>query len=304
MNYFLQFLVILVLVILGSAKVTLQSAASRKYIRNAQDSILYNTMFFASVATCFALFFPHSAVNGEIVLLAAIVSSLTVTFQIIYSIALTIGPVSITVLIVNFHIFIVTLISAIVFHETLYLTQVLGIVFLIFSMLYSVKRSADEKKATSKWLFLTLISMFSTGLASTAQKLFHLTPSAQIENASNTFLLWIYILSASIALLVAVFRSHFGKREKSTFWFNKNVLFYAMAVGAIICVYQKFYMFGLSNLDGMFMFPTYSGMVALFMTTIGILFFKDKLTKRQLCGVALGICSVVLMNLRLLPLGA
>ena len=54
----------------------------------------------------------------------------------------------------------------------------------------------------------------------------------------------------------------------------------------------------MEKIDGGFMFPTYSGMQSLGMTVIGILLFKDKLSKRQVLGVVTGISCVVLMNVR------
>jgi len=97
--------------------------------------------------------------------------------------------------------------------------------------------------------------------------------------------------------------AHTGRREGNTYgFFNRRVLLYALSIGVILGIYQKFYLIGLEKIDGGFLFPTYSGMQSLCMTVIGILFFKDKLSVRQIFGVACGIICVVLMNVRYLKL--
>ena len=55
----------------------------------------------------------------------------------------------------------------------------------------------------------------------------------------------------------------------------------------------------MSVVEGTFHFPTYAGLQSLTMTLVGIVMFKDKLSKKQMIGVVCGIVSVVLMNMRI-----
>ena len=298
-NGIVQFLLIVLITLFASAKVTLQGRACRKYVRNTQDSVLYNILFFASVAVALCVLFPMAAPDKSTVLLAAAASIANVAYQVLYSVSLTIGPVSLTVLIVNFSVLIPTAMSFLAFGEKMYYTQLLGIAFLIISMLLSVNKTEGERKASKKWLIFTIIALICTGTTSSVQKLFYKTEASTVANSDITLLVFIYVFSTLLALAVYIFNFCTGKKEKSTFWFSKNVLFYAIGVGVIIAVFQKLYMFCSENIDGSFMFPTYTGLQSVSMSVIGIVLFKDRLTLRQKLGVLCGVISVAAMNLKI-----
>ncbi len=298
-NGIIQLLFLVIVTSFGCLKVTIQGRCSRKYIRNTQDSILYNMMFFASVAISLAIALPLAIPNGTIIGMAAVNSLTNTAFQVLYTVALTIGPVSLTVLIINFSVLIPTALSVFALGDKLFFTQMVGIMFLIVSMLLSVNRTEGEKKANKKWLILTVTCLLVNGAGSCIQKLFYQTETAKkILNSDNTYLVFIYIFSSVLALFIYLFCSHTGEKEKSTFWFSKNVAFYAMAVGVVIAIFQKLYMMGNKLIDGSFMFPTYYGLQSLGMSLIGIILFKDKLTLKQKTGILFGVACIAMMNVK------
>ena len=186
-----QLIFIILITVFAAIKVTLQSAACRKHIRNSQDSLMYNAMFFTAVAIFLSLTLKMQAPTAEILIWTAIMAIGTVLFQVCYSVALTEGPVSITVLIINFSVVIPTVVSAVVFKENLFISQILGVVCLLVSFPLSMKESSDgQKKANSKWLILTVVALLADSGIMTMQKLFRITDSynASPETASNTFL--------------------------------------------------------------------------------------------------------------------
>lgn len=298
-SHLLQFLFLVLLTVLACSKVTLQGRVSRKYIRNTQDSVLYNALFFVAVALMQSLILPLAKPSGDVTLLATLSGLSTLTFQVVYSVALTTGPISLTVLLVNFNILIPTVMSVILFREKLYYAQLLGIVFLIISMILNVNKTEGEKKGNTQWLLLTLIALLAGGADNCIQKIFYLADGSKVINAANTYLVLRYIVSAILAFVLYFMGLHTGKKEKSSYWFNKNVLFYAVGIGAIIAVFQKLYMVGIEHIDGTFMFPTYTGLQSVSMTAIGVVLFKDRLSRRQWLGVLSGIISVALMNLKI-----
>lgn len=298
-NGIIQLIFLVITTIFACMKVTIQGRCSRKYIRNTQDSVLYNTMFFASVAASLSIALPLAAPDGMTIGMAAISSLTNTAFQVLYTVALTAGPVSLTVLIVNFSVLIPTAMSVIALGDKLYLTQMIGIAFLIVSMILSVNRSEGEQKANKKWFILTVTCLIVNGAGSCLQKLFYQTETAKtVPNSDNTYLVFIYIFSSALAFLIYLFCANTGKKEKSTFWFTKNVLFYAMAVGVVIAIFQKLYMLGNKLIDGSFMFPTYYGLQSLGMSLIGIILFKDHLTTKQKIGIVFGVVCIAMMNIK------
>lgn len=298
-NGIVQFLFLALVSALGCTKVSVQGRCCRKYIRNSQDSVLYNAMFFASVAVALAVALPLSAPTATIIGMSSVHSISYAAFQIIYSVALTCGPVSLTVLIINFSVLIPTALSVVALGDKLYFTQMIGIAFLIISMVLSCNKTEDEQKATKKWLFLTITCLLTNGVGSCVQKIFYETKTAKlIPNSDNTYLVCLYVFSAIVSCIVYAFVANTGKKEKSTFWFSKNVLFYSIAVGVIIAVFQKMYMMGNKCIPGTFMFPTYYGLQSLGMSLIGIVFFKDRLTVKQKIGILFGIACIAMMNVK------
>ena len=139
-----QLVFIVIITVFAVIKVTLQSAACRKHIRNSQDSLMYNTMFFTAIALFLSLTLKLQVPTAEIIMWTVIMAIGTVLFQVFYSVALTEGPVSITVLIINFAVVIPTVVSAVVFGENIFISQLLGVICLLISFPLSMKENNDD----------------------------------------------------------------------------------------------------------------------------------------------------------------
>lgn len=297
-NTLLQFVLLFATTFFACAKVTIQSRACRKYLKNTQDSIVYNTMFFASVALFLGVMFPQTFPTPLLIVLSLFSAAANFTFQVLYSVCLTEGPVSLTVLVVNFSVFIPTVFSAVLFKEEIFITQFVGMAFLVASMLLSFNKSKGEKKVNKKWLVLTVTALLATGIASCIQKYFFKTELANVENASNTFLFLVYVFATVISLFAVLINPKIGKKEKCTFWFSKNMAFYAVFIGFIISIFQKFFMLSVECVPGAVLYPTYNGLQAVIMSIVGMLLFKDKLSGKQKLGIILGIVSIAMMNIK------
>lgn len=297
MSGIMQFLLIFLIALLACVKVTLQGAASRRYIRCNSDSLLYNSLFFLTVALFLGVMFPQCVPNGEIILWSGIVGVGTVMYQVFYALALTSGPLSVSALIINLSVLVPTIVSAVVFRENIYYMQLAGIVLLCFSLPMSLKDSG-EKKPNIKWIVFLLLAFLSNGIATALMKLFFKTGSALIENSENTFLLYMYICASLVAFAVFVVM-RFGLGAKTVGMKKEWKLFaFIGTMGLSLALFQKTHMYGLENIPGSLMFPTCIGIQTSMMSFIGILFFGDMLTRRQKLGIVLGIASVVLLNVK------
>ena len=300
MSYPLQFLVVLTMAFLGCTKVTLQGRASRTFFKNGADSVLFHTMLFLFVALTLVVIFPTATLTWQGFWLSVLCALFTFSYQVFYAQALKEGPVSLTVLICSFSTFLVVLYSTIAFGETLYLSHIVGMLFLILSMLLNVKQ--EEKEKGKRWLFLTLAAMVSTAVGTSIIKLFGKTEAAEVAGSDITFLALSYVAAAGFAILYYALNRWMGKKEKHTFQFSWKVLAYALSIGVVLGVFQKFYALGMQHLDAAFMMPTWYGLQTLGMTTIGIFAFGDKLCKRQKWSIVCGLACIILMNLRVCPL--
>lgn len=301
-SHVLQFLMICVMVVFAVAKVTLQGASSRRYIRGITDSVLFNGQLFAVIAVMLAILFPKEMLPPQGIALAACAAIGTFTFQVAYALALQNGPVSLSVLIVNFSVLIVTAFSILAFDEPVYLSHVIGIVFLVVSMLLSVKKEKNAKAANLKWLILLLVSLLGTSAGTILTQVFTRTMSSG-EGQDNAFVITMYGAASAMAFICYAAGALGKKRNRCTYgFFNGHTWLFVLAIGAVLGIFQKLYMSGMKYIDGGFMFPTYAGLQSLTMTLVGILLFKDKLSKRQMLGIGCGIACVVLMNLQFVKL--
>ncbi len=298
MNDVLQFLITLLAAALACVKVTLQGRATRGYVHTLPDSLWFNALMFACIALLFAVFFPMSGLDGTILLFGAFLGVNTVVGQTCYAFALNNGPVSLSVLIANFSILISSLASAIFFKEKMHLSQLVGIGFLLCSMVLSNSGKQGEAKATRRWFLMAVSVMCSFGIGNSMQKLFWLTDSSKTPGSDASLMVAMY-LSASAASFIAY--CLFRRGQKSPLGFKLPVIGYAAAIGATMCIYQKNHMFALENINGTFYFPTAAGLQSLLMTLIGVVLFRDRLNKPQRLGIVCGVICVALMNLKFGP---
>lgn len=296
----LQLLLIMLVALFSCAKVTLQSFASRAYIKSSQDSLFFNFLFFVCVVLSLLLFFPMASPTPIMVLSGLVMSISTIVYQVFYSVALTKGPVSLTAMIVNFNTLITTALSIIVFRENVYLSHILGMILLIFSIILCRKdENSEGTSKTALWFVLTIVTMLSCGIGSFLQKLYAVNIGAKIENSTNTFLLFMYIFSAVFAYLIYIFSSR-KRKKKYSFSLKSAAPVFALLLGVCLAIFQKLNIECMRILNGSFFFPTYAGIQSVFVCVSGIIFFGDKLSKKQFSGLLLGIFSIILMNCKFL----
>lgn len=298
----LQFFMICVMVIFAVTKVTLQGAFSRLYIRGTADSVLFNAQLFAVIAIVLALVFRPEIPAWQGLLLALCAAIGTFLFQTSYALALQCGPVSLSVLITNFSVLIVTVFSVIVYREDLYLSHLIGVVLLVIAMLLGAKKEENAKSVNTKWLILLLLSLLGTSASTILMQVF-IRNFSESTGQDNGFVVCMYVGASVLAFAwYAIGALGKGKKRCTYGFWNKHTWLYVILIGVVLGIFQKLYVTGMKYIDGGFMFPTYAGIQTVTMTVVGIFLFKDKLSVRQMIGVAFGVACVVMMNLKFVVL--
>ena len=78
---------------------------------------------------------------------------------------------------------------------------------------------------------------------------------------------------------------------------GKNEVFYGLMIGVPNFFAAKFLLKALESVAAVIAYPTYSVATILTVTLAGVLFFKEKLGKRQWLAVGIILVAVVLLNL-------
>ena len=284
----MKYLLILTLAILATIKASVQGEFSKKMVKNTADVLIYNFLVFLFSGIIFSYRLVSSDI--EVWVFASLGAFFTVLFQLLYTKALSIGTVSLTVMIVNLGLVINVLFSYFVYNEALSWVRGVGIILTIITFVVCVDFK-NPKKAEKKWLIYALGAMLATTTASGIQQAF-VKSAYGAQNAA--YVSCVYLLGALFIMLSYVPLKRKG--DGKTFRMNRRVIILALASGVCLGLYKFVSTYSLSVVDGTFFFPARAGTSIVFSTLSGVFLFKDKLSPKQKLSVALGCISIVLMN--------
>lgn len=291
-------LLIIFLSVLACFKISLQGSMSRRFVHGPQDSIWFNGLLFAAIMICLAVVFPFAMPDLTTVLYAVGAGLGMVVFQSCYAMGLATGPVSLTALIINFSVLLVSGFGIVVFGDNLYLSQFVGVAALVVSFFLSVDWH-EKKKSNRRWLVIVILGLLGDTAVCCLQRLYQATASAAVPGRDVTFLLVMYLSGSLLAFLFYGWNSR--RSGKSAMGFQRPVLIYVALIAAILSIYQKLTMYAITVIQGTVYYPTHVGLLSLLTTLTGILFFRDRLTTKQKWGLVCGIACVVLMNVQIGP---
>ena len=285
----MEFLLILILSVLSTTKFVVHGAFGKRSVRNLPDAALFYTLVFLIPVLAFG--YPALIAPRITWLLGGLFGLLSAAFQLAYTKALADGPVSIVGLVVNLALFLPVVFSAVAYGEPLGILRILG-VFLLLCALIAVADPRGGRGGRKGWLAYAIIAMLSSGACSIVQKIHGNTASG---GDAAAFVGCAYIAGA-ISCLVFYLACRCGGRRES-YKLNAHPLLTAAVIGAILALYQVVNTYAVATVTGTFFFPAYCGLSIVLFALAGVLLFRDRLTKRSLVGVILGVLSVVLVSL-------
>lgn len=285
----MNFLVILILCILATAKVTLQGFFAKTNIKTVTDAILFNGLIFIFAS----LFFLKNIWNFRIsvVLFGIIFGAFTIIFQLCYIKAMSCGNVSLTVLIVNLSMVIPLTVSLIFYNEQLNILRLCGIILTFIVLILNVNKK-ERSLNFKKWFPLCLLASFTNGCLAICQQVFGKT---QWKNETQCFVSWSYITAAAFSILLYSFFK--AKGNKITFKIKPSVILYGLCMGAVLGLFQVINTKAISTIDSTLLFPTYNGGTLILSNVSSITFLKEKLKNNQKISILVGIIAIILLNL-------
>lgn len=213
--------------------------------------------------------------------------------------ALAIGPMSYTTVIVSFSTVITALSGKLFFGEDIVLIQIIGIVLMLASFVFAVEKSNDERKANLRWLVICIVAFIFSGGIGLMQKI-HQTSDSKGE--LNAFLIVAFAVSTAVSFAIAAYLSTRGanaqKEQTRSLKINKSAIFMAVIMvinGATIAVNHKLNLYLSGVIDSATFFPLVNGGGLVLSAVAAIILFKERPTRRQWCGILLGVISVVLL---------
>ncbi|MBR5153068.1 MAG: EamA family transporter [Clostridia bacterium] len=284
----MKYLVIVVLCMMSTGKMCLQSGFGKERVNNTADTLVFNGLL------CFfsALFVSNRLIgcSSMVWVYATFGAISTVLFQMFYMKALTCGNVSLTVLITNFSMVINVLFSYLCYKEPLSWIRLMGIVLTLIAFVLCTEFKSG-KTAEKGWLFFAVASMFMTSCITISQKIF---AESVYQAESSSFVACMYAIATVLTFFL--YQGFKFRSMGKTFPIDKRTLLTTFWAGAILSIFQVLYTKAVTLIDGTFFYPATTGGIVIFSTLAGVLLFRDKLNRKQVASIILGIIAIVLMN--------
>lgn len=282
------------LLILSMTACLVGTVLRKVYSQKAPEGLrwLYIFNIVCSVLPC-GIFFVWGGLGSVslfTVLLACLFGLVTVAQTVFNLKALEAGPMSYTNVICSFSTIISALSGALFFDESLNAMHIIGMVLMAGSFLLALERKSGQKATSLRWLVYCIITFTCTGAIGIMQKVHQ---SSAYKEELNAFLVIAFAVSAlaTVPLLLTA-----PKTEKKPESKTLRLLIGCLLIsGVCIALNNKWNLYLSGVMDSAVFFPITSGGGMALNTLAAVVFFRDKPTKSQWLGIALGIVSVLFL---------
>ena len=275
-----------------------RSQFSKKQINGQSDMQLFNmvnsTLSVITLAII-ALFMGGLALPSAYTLVLGIAYGVVTALGAIFMImALETGPLSYTTVIISCQMVIPSL-SGLSFGETVSIYQYIGIGVMVLSFLLAVDTKNGEENGTSiEWLIYCLLAFLCCGSVGVLQKIHQNSPH---KGELSIFLIIAFAISAVYSLAMMIYYHKVKKmpitvlrkgKIRSLIWIGLVI-----GVGFAFCNQINMYLSGV--MDSIIFFPVVNGGSMILTTGVGLVFFKEKLSRKQMIGLGLGVVAMFLL---------
>ncbi len=269
--------------------ITMQNVANKQYnMKTERPNVFLFSGVLSFTAVMFFIFASGMKLSFKYQLLPYSVSFaffyVMAWFSCVY--AMRAGSMALTTLANSFSLVIPTAYGIIFLKDEIRPTGVAGIVLLLLSI-FLINTKGGNIKITPKWILFMTLSFIGNGMCSTVQKLQQLSFGG---GCKYEFMI-IALLIPSLVFLIPVLIS--GVRVKDL----KACVGYGVTAGLSNGVLNLLVMTLTGMLPSAILYPSLSAVGITFSFIISVLVYKERLRKKQAVGYAVGIMSVILLNL-------
>ncbi len=291
MNYILMICAILLAVVNSSF---LHRFANRG-LDNAGDVFLFNggTQFIWSILLLvFCIFTNTLRFDAVTIAYGVFYAFLLCALQVFKQLAYSDGPVAITTLVGACAFLITTAYTVIFEDDTISILYIIGIITLICSLFLCIdikqkKSDASNMSLSPKWVLWCSLMLASGGALGIFYRVFG---ASSASPNMNSMMLFAAVLSA--VLLTAISFSANAVTKKPLPKISKTAWKYMLINGFTSCIYIRLNLSLANLLPGTLFFPVSNGGILVLSTLVGVMFFSEKPSKKQLIGIIAGFASI------------
>ena len=209
---------------------------------------------------------------------------------IVYMEAYRNGPLGLTTLIASSGMFIPTLFGVLVWKETMTLWQILGLALVFVSMVL-ILNPKKNTRITGLWIVLALCCCLINGSTSVCQQLL----AHSVYAAEDQGFLFYGFLFSTLMLLACMGVFHWSGKERITTTLFGKVGVISLTVGTAGIISHIINMYLVTKVPGSILYPVMSGGSIILVALSDAVFFRERMTRRQLAGFAVGLAAILLL---------
>jgi len=281
-------MIYLVLAIASSASISIMMRASEKYVKNEM------AMFMANYGVCMlmSLVFMKDMTqvsnlvmqSDKVTLILGILSGVMYLANFLfYKYNMKQNGIVMSATFMKLGVLVPTIMAIVVFQEIPRWTQVIGILVAVGAIILInfEKNALSESKYMIGLLLLLLLSGFTDSMANIFDEL----GDAGMKDA--------YLLvTFGMALLITIVFLCFKKIKIGI----KEVVFGA-CIGIPNYLSSRFLLSALEEIEAVLVYPIYSVATMIVIMIVGVLVFREKLSKRKVCALGMILTSIALLNI-------
>jgi len=287
MKYFLLFLTALFIVF--------QKFTQDRYNAKRNSGVFMFSGMISFFAMCFFMAVNRDWTWSNKLILPAVFFGLAYAASTVFIVlAIKCGSLAKTTLITSYSLLVPAFTGLIVLSEPLGLPMIVGMVFLVVSLWLTnyQKESPDapKEKVTFKWIIYLILAFVGNGMCATVQKL---TPHYLGEDINQN----LYMIAAlGLSTVVLIIASFLTKEEglKDTLKVGAPL---SLLCGLFNGAVNYLVIFLNPHIPASVMFPVLSAGEIILIVPYSLLVRREKFTPAQWVGFAVGVVSVVLLNL-------
>ncbi len=277
-------MVYLILAIISSALVSIFIRLSENYVKNNISMLCMNYLMCLILAVGYTgmdKVFENGEGFGAAVGLGAVNGILFLASFVLLQINVRRNGVVLSATFMKLGVLVPTLLSVLVFHEK---PEVLQIIGFIIALLAIVLINFEKGQGEAGFKIGLILLLLGGGSGDAMAKVYDEVGDARFE---EQFLCFTFASALVLCVLLAI-----KKQQKLT----KTDVLFGLLVGIPNYFSARFLLKAVGEVPAVVAYPTYSVATIVVISLVGMLCFKEKITKRQQAAIGIILVALVLLN--------
>lgn len=276
-------MIYLVLAIVSSSLVTILMRTSEKHIRNNVTMLAVNYVVCTMLAAVMAgSLLPRAEGTGLMAVLGVVSGVLYLAGFLLLQWNVHVNGVTLSSTFMKLGVLVPTLMAILVFGEKPRALQVIGILLAVLAIGMIQLEKGSQKAANG---FGLVILLLTGGLTDGMSKIYEVVGNPAL---SSQYLFCTFLTALVLCIGVCV-------------WKKQRIALADVLFGVLIAIPNyfsaHFLLLSLSSVPAVAAYPTFSVSTIILITLCGVLFFRERLSKRQLAAMGVILSALVLLNL-------